>query len=117
MITDANRLPKGFEDLEGLSDWALPTEGERMRKRYGSDMETITNYYNVMVERIDGVLDYLDQFDLKTMPAPERRLLNMAQSLVEVANAVEVYGAPTSPFACELERFSSRTVDRGSPTQ
>jgi hypothetical protein len=106
-------LPKGFEDLEPFAPaWALPTERERMFRRYGSDMASIKAFYDAMIERIDAVLDHLDQFDLDAMPPAEQRLLSMSQSLVEVANAVEVYGLPTSPFACEPERFESRTVDR-----
>jgi hypothetical protein len=106
------QLPQAFEDLEPFAEaWALPTERERMFRRYVSDMGVIQTFYDAMVARIDAILDYLDEFDLSAMPAAEQRLLWMSQSLVEVANAVEVYAAPSSPFACELERFESRTVD------
>jgi hypothetical protein len=110
-MTD-QRLPDGFEALEPYVDhWALPSESARIQQRFATSMDAITAYYELMVERIDEILDYLDQFDLDAMPEPEQRLMNMALSLVEVANAVEVYGVPYSDRSCTADRFKTRVVD------
>jgi hypothetical protein len=39
--------------------------------------------------------------------------MDMALSLVEVANAVEVYGVPYSNRSCTADRFATRIVDTG----
>jgi hypothetical protein len=108
----AQMLPDGFEALEPfVAHWALPTESQRIQQRFATSMEAITAYYELMIERIDDILDYLDTFDLDAMPEPEQRLMNMALSLVEVANAVEVYGVPYSDRSCTADRFKTRVVD------
>src|SRR5947207_2965042 len=108
-MTDAQLLPSDFRDLEPFAaDWALGTENLRINKRFTSDMKAITDYYNIMIERIDAILDHLDRFDIDALPPPEERLMRMALSLVEVANAVEVYGRPASAHSCGPNRFESR---------
>ena len=99
-------LPAGFEVLEPfVADWSLGVEAERVRKRWSSDMAEITQFYEVMIENVERALDHLDQFELEAMPEPERRLFNLTMSLVEAASAVEIYGAPSSPYALTPERF------------
>jgi hypothetical protein len=111
-MTTEITLPTEFQDLEPyMADWALETETQRMHKRFSTDMKTITDYYNIMIERIDAILDHLDEFDIDALPAPQQLLMQMTLSLVEVANAVEVYGRPASPHSCGPDRFQSRVVD------
>jgi hypothetical protein len=105
-------LPDGFAALEPyVADWALASESDRIKKRFATSMEAITGYYELMIERIDEILDYLDRFDIDALPEPEQRLMDMALSLVEVANAVEVYGVPYSNRSCTADRFATRIVD------
>jgi hypothetical protein len=88
-------LPAGFEDLEiFVDDWALATETERMKKRWSSSMEEIRALYDAMVPRIEAVLDYLDQRDIKAYSEPEQRLMLLALSLAEATSAVETYNEP-----------------------
>ena len=68
-------------------------------------MEEIQQFYDVMIERVDAALDYLDGFPLDAMPAKERRLFDLTLSLAEVANSVEYYRRPSSRFAMPPERF------------
>lgn len=84
-------LPDKFRDLDRFSAWCLDSERSRNRKRLASSMEEIREFYEAMHERIDDMLDYLNGFPLEKMPQPERNLLNMALSLAEVANAVELF--------------------------
>ncbi len=98
-------LPAGFEDLERFADWALPRELERMKKRCASSIEAIRSFYDAMVNRVEIALDHLDQFDLETMPKPEKHLFYLTQSLVEVGNAVEFYKRPNSRYAFPPDRM------------
>ncbi len=98
-------VPASFVDLEPFSDWGLPSESERMRKRLGTSMEEIQAFYAVMLARIDEVLDYLNSFPLAEFDASQARLMNMALSLAEIWVAVELYGQPDHPFGLDITRF------------
>lgn len=103
--TRARRLPPGFRDLEAHLDWALPTERARHAKRMASSMNEIRAFYNVMMKRIDAVLDYLNARPLDGLSAEEKRLLDLALALPEIAPAVELYGEPGNKYWMPLSRF------------
>lgn len=84
-------LPAQFADLSKYLDWALPTERARNRKRLSSSMAEITNFYNVMLQRVELALAYLNDFELDALPPPEKNLLNLTLMLAEVSNAVELF--------------------------
>jgi len=99
-------LPPGFSDLEPfVAQWALAGEAQRMHARWAGNMDEITKFYNVMAPRIDTILDHLDTFGSSELPAAEQRLLYLAFSLIEVANAVEVFSKPAPFNAVPPERF------------
>jgi hypothetical protein len=99
-------LPQGFEDLEPfVAHWALAEEAQRMHARWSGNMEDMTSFYNAMVPRIDSILDYLDTFGTAELLPAEERLQRLAFSLVEVANAVEVFSKPAPFNALSPERF------------
>ena len=99
-------LPEGFEDLEQfVEQWALAEEQARMHKRWSSSLEEIQRFYDAMVLRVEPALDYLDARNIETLSASENRLLYLTYSLVEVANAVEIYGQPASPHALYSFQF------------
>lgn len=87
-------LPDEFADLERFIEWSLATERERNAKRLASSMEEITNFYETMVPRTEGILEYLDRFELGKLPEREQRLLNLTLALAEIANAVEMFKNP-----------------------
>lgn len=87
----AIKLPGKFQDLGKFAEWCLDTERKRNRKRLASTMGEIQAFYDVMHTRIDEALEYLNGFKLDGMAEPERNLLNLALSLAEVANAVELF--------------------------
>lgn len=107
-MTKSNQqsLPPGFEDLEPfVAQWALADEAQRMQARWSGTMEELTSFYNVMTPRIESILDHLDTFGSAELPPAEQRLLHIAFSLVEVANAVEVFSKPAPFNALPPERF------------
>ena len=90
-----NELPEQFSDLESLIEWSLPTERARNAKRRSSSMEQLKRFYDTMLPRTEAVLEHLDKFPLEQMPEKERRLLYLALSLAEVANAIELFKNPS----------------------
>jgi hypothetical protein len=99
-------LPAGFEDLEPFTAcWSLALEADRMRQRCAASMESIQNFYDAMIGRVEAALDHLDHFDINALPEREQRLFYLTLSLVEVGNAVEFYRRPNSRYAMPPDRF------------
>ena len=98
-------LPTPFQDLEAYSDWALATESERTAKRVSSPMSAIRAFYDALRPRLEACATYLDQFPLDDMPPDAQRLLWLTLSLMEVANAVELYKQPQLSNGFEIARF------------
>lgn len=98
-------LPDAFADLEPYVDWALPTERARNSKRLSSSMEQINEFYGKIFPRMEAVIAHLNGFSLDKMPEKEKRLLDMAFSLAEVANAVELFHQPGVIDGFPPERF------------
>lgn len=108
-MKDPALLPAGFDDLLPYLDWALPTESARSKKRLNSSMETMQEFYDAMLPRVDDVMQHLNAFSLETMPPVQRNLLNLCLSLSEVSFSIEVYGQAEVPNSVqelgEAERF------------
>ncbi|MCE2486128.1 MAG: hypothetical protein J4F42_11490 [Desulfurellaceae bacterium] len=94
-----------FQDLEAYGDWALATESERTAKRVSSPMPAIQAFYDALLPRLEACAAYLDQFPVDDMPPDARRLLWLTLSLMEVANAVELYKQPRLSNGFEIARF------------
>jgi len=101
----ARPLPANFQDLVPFLPWALSKEQERTAKRMASTQEEILAFYNAMLSRIDAITTYLKQFPLDGMPAEAETLFHLSLSLIEVANAVELYKQPRLPLGCNPARF------------
>ena len=82
-------LPAEFRDLEAFFEWSLEHRAERFNKRVNSSMEKITAFYNAMVPRLDKAVAYLNSKPLASLEPADKRLLSMAQSLVEVSRCVD----------------------------
>ena len=98
-------LPAGFADLEPYLDWALATERERTAKRLSSSMDDIRTFYEAMSPRLEAVAAHLDGFPLDALPPEAERLFHLSLSLMEVANAVEMFHAPGVVNGFEVARF------------
>lgn len=99
------RLPEQFQDLEKWTDWSLETEDERSDRRQASTMADISAFYEAMLERMDEVLPYLEQFSLEELPDDAQRLFYLTLSLAEVAPAVEQFGQPSVVDGYDIKRF------------
>jgi hypothetical protein len=101
----SSQLPAEFQDLASFVDWALATEKERTQKRLTSTMEDISGFYEAMLPRMDAIVGYLKQFPPDNLPPEVRTLYRMSLSVMEVANAVELYKQPRLPVAFDPARF------------
>ena len=101
----AHWLPRDFQDLAPFLPWALGKEQERTAKRMASTQEEILTFYNAMLSRMDAITNYLKQFPLDGMPAEAETLFHLSLSLIEVANAVEMYKQPRLPLGLDPARF------------
>ena len=105
-MATAQKLPSDFYDLEPFVSWALATEQERTSKRLASNMETIQEFYDTMSARIEAAMKYLNQRPLDNLSPEEERLLHMSLSLMEVANAVEMFHNPAVINGFDVKRFA-----------
>jgi hypothetical protein len=92
-VSVVSSLPEAFSDLEGLAEWALPTERARVAMRCDASPEELRAFYAKMEPRLKDAIDYLEGFALADLKGPEQRLLWLTYSMAEVAFAVEKYDA------------------------
>lgn len=98
-------FPEPFRSLEPFAGWALPTETERNRKRWTSEMTEIRAFYDALVPRLEEALTYLDRYPLEGLPDEAQRLFHLTLALAEIAPAVEVYGQPQVANTEDPSRF------------
>ncbi|WP_427917677.1 hypothetical protein [Streptomyces sp. cg40] len=84
-------LPSEFAVLEPFSEWVLESERERYTKRLASSMEEMQAFYDAAFPLLEQASDHLDKFPLSELPEPERNLLLLMFSLVNVSFPVEVW--------------------------
>ncbi len=99
------QLPEPFRELEAFLDWSLPTERERMAKRHCTPMADIAKFHGSMSARLEEIITYLDRHPYDALPADAKRLCDMALSLVEVCNLIEMYKNPAMLKMMEPARF------------
>lgn len=87
----AQALPAPFADLAPHGAWALEREAERTAKREASTVEDVRAFYDAVFPRMEAMVAHLERFPLDALPEPERRLLWLALSVVEVSNLTERY--------------------------
>ena len=89
-------LPEAFSSLERFADdgWCVETERERYTKRLDSAMPELLEFHDAAFPRLREIIDHLDQFPLDDLPGPERNLLWLAYSLIQVSLAVDMWGQP-----------------------
>ena len=92
-------LPSDFADLEPFADWALQGEGARYAKRLASTMDELQAFYDAAFPRLDDAMQYLEQYEVDSMPEDAKRLLRLYCALVTVSFPVEVWRQPYVPDA------------------
>jgi hypothetical protein len=103
-----NKLPQQFERLQRFvdSDWALPREHDRWRRRVNSSAAEIQDFYETMLPAMDDIIKYLDRHPLDNVPVEDRPLLYLALAFMDVAPSWETYHAPDVPEpAYEIDRM------------
>ena len=101
----SDQLPELFLALEPYLAWSLPSERERIAKRIATPMDEIIEFHGEMSLRLEEIIIYLNQYPYASMPEDAQRLCNMALSLVEISNLVEMYKNPANLNMIEPERF------------
>jgi hypothetical protein len=85
-------LPEQFAELsEFVPEWALEGEQSRFRKRIHADPAEIKRFYDVIMPSMERILQYLKNFPPLEQPEPERNLMWLALSCVEVSRIFEVW--------------------------
>lgn len=98
-------LPEPFRELERYLAWSLPTERERIAKRIATPMAEIIDFHGEMSRRLEEIIVHLNRYPYTEMPDDAQRLCNLALSLVEISNLVEMYKNPANLNMIEPERF------------
>lgn len=93
------RLPAEFEDLEPFTDWALPGESARYQKRLASTMDEMQAFYDAVLQRLQDVLDYLEQRGIDDLTSEDKHLVWLACAFVNVSFPVECWRQPHVPDA------------------
>jgi hypothetical protein len=104
-------FPEVFRDLEQWSAWSLATEQERSDKRQASTMQEIQAFYDALLNRVEAILSYVEQFPLDKMPEDAQRLFYLTLSLAEVAPAVELFRQPHVIDGYDIKRFTMQRVE------
>ena len=109
-----NALPPGFTDLEVfVAEWGLGTQGERERKRRASTTGELKTLYDVLLPRMDPIVEYLNELELGRLPADATRLFFLTLSFAEIAPFIECYkGNPRVANSFEETRFVALHADR-----
>ena len=84
-------LPEGFEILESVAAWSLPTETERIKRRQASSFAEIAEFRDAVLPELPRIFEYLNAKDLGTLSATDENLLFLMLALAEIAPAVEFY--------------------------
>lgn len=91
-------LPAGFEALQPfVYKWAGDTSLERMTTRAEAEYGEIRGFYDVMVERAEEAIAFIDQYPLKEMPEEVENLAKLVLALCQAAVAIEMHGQPRAP--------------------
>jgi hypothetical protein len=98
MTVATELLPKEFADLEPFAaDWCLPTERERLDKRYASAMADMQAFYDAITPRAEAAMTYLDQYTLDDLPPEALNLMHLLYSMIMVSFPVECWHQPRIP--------------------
>lgn len=100
-------LPDGFAGLEHLVErWARPTENERNCIRWAASADDFAAFHNVMLPRLNAILNELGKYPPGAMPDDVRNLAFLAAAYAEASPHHELYGGSSSvPFSFSAERF------------
>jgi hypothetical protein len=105
MSDEMKPLPDEFDDLTSHLGWALASQQERCRARQSATQAELQFFYDVMMPRMEAVLQYLARFRIDDFPADVGNLFHMTLSLAEIAPAIENFGQPQVVDGYDVFRF------------
>ena len=100
-----NPLPDEFQDLAPFLEWALASEQERSAKRQACTIKEIKTFYSAMLQRLEEILSYLDDYPTENVPPDVETLFHLTLSVAEVAPAVENFGQPGVVDGYDVKRM------------
>jgi hypothetical protein len=99
-MSQLTALPPSFVDLASYATtWGeLATTEERYAKRQITPIAELRRFYADVEPRLVSILDHVDRADrAEPLNDTDLRLYRIALSLIEVAEAVEIFGQPAVP--------------------
>ncbi len=91
-------LPDEFADLEAFAArWSLATERQRYTARLASSMPELQELYDAALPRMADALEFLDRFDIASLPDEARNLMRLFFSVINASFPVESWKQPRVP--------------------
>jgi hypothetical protein len=102
------KLPARYRDLEPfVADWALETEGERLKKLVATSIDDLRVFYDAVYPRSAEIRDDLSERKLDALTAEEKTLFFLLTTFIEVAHPIELNWKETDiDDAFPLDRMS-----------
>ena len=98
-----------FSDLERfVDDWALATDAERLNKRMTSKFEELQEFHRAMNQRLEEVVEFLNQFPYDQIPPEHLQLAYLALAAVEVDDPVTMWRASDLDMAQDPRSWSNK---------
>ena len=105
-------FPEVFGDkFDQFTDWAVTLDRERIGRRINLPFEEVVDFYDRLLPYVDDIMSYLRTRPVDNPSIEDINLVNLMKSLVEVSDAVEIYGQGVIPDAGDLRNYASR-LDR-----
>jgi hypothetical protein len=99
------------DKLDQFADWAVTSDQERIGRRIDLPFEEVVDFYDRLLPHVDEIMSYLRTRPVDNPSIEDINLVNVMKSLVEVSDAVEIYGQGAIPDAGDLRNYASR-LDR-----
>jgi len=95
-MTAERPLPQQFAALQPfVTEWALPSEGERLAKLTRTPIGELKIFYDAMLARADEMKRYLAGFKLDAIPDDAATLLDLLLTFIETAHPIELNWSTT----------------------
>lgn len=107
-----------FSELDHyVSVWGLATIEERIARRATSTIEEMQEFHNALVQRLNEIIKFLNQFPLDEIPTEYLPLKYTVLSLLQVDRPVNKWKKVLLDEACDPRLFQMKTsfYDSGQP--
>lgn len=109
-------LAEQFADLEQrFSDWILPTDGERVRRRIAASLPEAREFYDALGPRVPELLSYIDRFSIDELPADAKNTWYLLASFIQAAMAVEIWRDTVFKYGLDETRNRRLALQNSHP--